>query len=379
MLDTIAISLPERSFRIKHQDRFTPHAVTIMHPTFTTRNFCKATYNPTKVEREKGYHPRLTLIRRAYGSARGIWLKIEFSAPKLLFGNNFEEISAIQELSTVIDLLLKRLQSMGIETTKAALRAAQVNAIHYSKNILLERETPTYLLIQALEKLDLSQQLDLTQTDFRNSGQMVKYHASGYEIALYDKVKDLEQVSKYGEKRGIENDYCDMPMLCQHLRKPEVLRFEIRLGTRKLKSLLKTLNIEHDNTLTSLFSADISRAVLLHYWGIITQSLYLMNINTSDTERLIYAARKAFPRKQIGKIMELLYFVHACQKLGVRGARMALCLKPHQWYRLKRDAKELNNDAICPRFSILSGIKNQLIDSIPLVKADIVDNKLLTG
>lgn len=377
MLDTVAISICEGQFQILKPESFSPHADAVYRPQFSSRGFFKAICNPAKADKENGYCPRLTLIRRPYGKAGGIWLKIEFSAPKLLFGNNFEEIGAASDLDRVIALLVKRLHSMGIKTSNEAIRAAQVNAIHYSKNILLERDTPAHLLIQALEKLDLSQQLDLTQTDFRNAGQMVKYHANGYEIALYDKVKDLEQVSKYGDKRGIEKDYGDMPLLFENLRRPEVLRLEIRLASRKLKSQLKTLNISHDNTLATLFSADISRAVLLHYWEVITKNLYLLNINTSDTERLIYGIRKAFPRKQTGKRIELIGFIHCCQKLGVRGARLALGLKNHQWYRLKREAKELGDDSICPRFSLLSGIKNQLIDFIPLVKADIVNEALL--
>ena len=208
MIDTIAINIPEKDFKIKSPERFNPNAAAIFNPVFGDGGLVKAVYNPTKADKAKGYRPRLTLFKRPYTErVRAIWLKIEFSAPKLIFGNNFEELrGSANDLEGVIDNLLIALGSMGIETTYESLLNARISAIHYSKNILLERSTPCYLLIQTLEKLDLSGKLDLTQTDFRNSGQMVKYHSSLYEIALYDKVKDLEQAAKDGEKRGMEID-----------------------------------------------------------------------------------------------------------------------------------------------------------------------------
>lgn len=378
MLDTIVITLPEKDFRIVKPERFNPNAWAVFNPVFGDTGLIKAIYNPTKAEKARGYKPRLTLFKRPFTErARAIWLKIEFSAPKMIFGNNFEELRDRGDLDAVVSGLLRALTDMGIETTFEALLYAKVSAIHYSKNILLERSTPSFLLIQALEKLDLSAKLDLTQTDFRNSGQMVKYHANTYEIVLYDKVKDLEQAQKYGEKRGIEIDYDCMDDLFTEKRKPEVLRFEVRLTSKKIKPLFKTLGIRRENTLNDLFSADVSRAVLLHYWQIITNGLYLMNIDTKDIERLVHGIRTAFPQKRPGKIMELIGFIITCQNFGVRGARLALGLKNHHWYRLKADTKALENNSTCPRFLILNGIKQQLEEFIPLERQDIVVEGLI--
>lgn len=379
MLDTIALSIPEKDFFIKYLERFSPHASTVFRPVYGYRGFIKATYNPVKAEKATGYKPRLTLLKRPYTElSSAIWLKIEFSAPKLIFGNNFEELRDSDDVEIVLTALRGALVSMGIEIAYDTLLNAKTSMIHYSKNILLQRSTPCFLIIQALEKLDLSTKLDLTQTDFRNGGQMVKYHASTYEIALYDKVKDLEQASKNGEKRGVETDYGNMPdLFAEHKQKPEVLRFEIRLTSRKLKHVLKTLGLETECTLKKLFGADISRLVLLHYWKIITEGLYMLNIGTKDIEKLVYAIQTTFPRKRPNKIMELIGFIVCCQKLGVRGARMALNLKNHQWYKIKADAKVLEGKDICPRFLILNGIKKDLQEFIPLVKADIVVEGLI--
>ena len=379
MLDTIAISIPDKDFCIKYPERFSPNALSVYRPVYGDRGLIKAIYNPTKEEKATGYKPRLTLLKRPYTErSSAIWLKIEFSAPKLVFGNNFEELRDSDDLEAVLKALYKALVSMGIETTYDNLLNAKISIIHYSKNILLDRSTPCFLLIQALEKLDMSTKLDLTQTDFRNGGQMVKYHASTYEIAIYDKVKDLEQAAKYGDKRGIETDYGNMvDLFSEHSHKPEVLRLEVRLTSRKIKPLLRTLEIERDCTLKNLFSADISRAILMHYWQMITNGLYMMNIDTKDIERLVYAIRTAFPRKLPSKIMELLGFILTCHKLGIRGARLTIGLKNHQWYRIKSDLKTLESNDVCPRFLILNGIKKELQEFIPLIKSDIVVEGLI--
>jgi hypothetical protein len=375
MLDTIVLTVPEREYRLRAPERFTPHAAMLRNPALGQNAALKAVCNPTKADKATGYKPRLTLLRRPYSAPV---LRIEFSAPKLLFGNNFEELRGRADLPLVLDALHKALSAMGVDVPHKALEAAQVGAIHYSKNILLERTTPCFLVIQALEKLDLSAQLDLTQTDFRNGGQMAKYHAGSYEIALYDKVKDLEQAAKYGPKRGAEVNYDGAgDLFATAPRKPEVLRFEVRLTARKCKSLCGTLGFAYTPTLATLFSLDLSRAILLHYWKVITDGLYMMQIDTKDTERALHTIRAAFPRKRPGSAVQLLGFVTICQALGIRAARAAMALPSHQWYRLKRDAKTLDAAPTCPRFAVLANVRGQLKEFVGLRREDVVDEELI--
>lgn len=378
MLDTIAINLQRDEFTIHHPERFTPHAGALTNPLFGDGGMVKCIYNPTKKEKAQGYLPRLTLFKKPFGYwANAVWLKVEFSAPKLIFGNNFEELHGSDDFEQVITVLLEALNRMGIETTRETLIKAKVTAIHYSKNIMLDQNTPCYLLIQTLEKADMNGRLDMNQSDFRNGGQMAKYHASTYEIALYDKIKDLEQAKKFGAGRGAETDYdCQTDLFTGQI-KPEVLRFEVRLKSRKLKSLLKTLGIKRDMTLKDLFCASLSRAVLLHYWDIITKGLYIMNIETKSCEKLTDNIRAKFPTKRVNSVLALMGFVITCQQVGMRGAKMLLHLNNSQFYRLKADARKLEQDYICPRFRALGMIRAQLKEFVPLVRADIVDLDLL--
>ncbi len=378
MLDTIAINLQRNDFIIHEPDRFTPNAGFLNNPMCADKGMMKCVYNPTKKEKAKGYMPRLTLFKKPFGDwSNSIWLKIEFSAPKMIYGNNFEELRGNYDLKKVVMAVLDALKRMKIETTYEALINAKVSAIHYSKNILLERDTPSWLLIQALEKMDMSAKLDLNQTDFRNGGQMAKYHASNYEIVIYDKVKDLEQARKYGEKRGAETDYnCQHDMFAGRIR-PEVLRLEVRLKSRKIKSLLASLGFKPRTILKDLFCASLSRAVLLHYWEEMTKGLYILNIEAGSCEKLVGNIRAHFPKKRPNGVLTLIGFIKTCQEAGIRGARLLLKLSDAQFSRLKAEAKKLEQDSKCPRFRILAAIRAQLKEFIPLIRADIVSQELL--
>lgn len=378
MLDTVVLTLPEKDFLIKYGDRFTPNAGFLQNPMYGTRQMVKAVYNPSKAEKRSGYKPRLTLIKKPFTErAHAIILRIEFSAPKLLYGNNFVELRGHDDFMPVLTALHTALANMGIEVSLETLKTASVSAIHYSKNILLERETPCFLLIRELEKLDLSAKLDLTQTDFRNSGQMVKYHASTYEIALYDKVKDLQQARTYGDKRSTEIDNASQLDLLNSLKLPEVLRFEIRLKSKKLKPLMQKIGHAGPLTFQNLFNASLSRAILLHFWNQITDGLYLLNLNADDPAALIARIKATYPKKRQTSILQLVGFAHTAEKLGIRGAKLHLGLNNQTFYRLKKDLKVLDGTHTAPRFSVLKAVKEQITEFIPLIADDIVKSDLL--
>ena len=48
-----------------------------------------------------------------------------------------------------------------------------------------------------------------------------------------------------------------------------------------------------------------------------------------------------------------------------------------QFYRLKADAKKLQQSHQSPRFQLLNSVRSQLKEFIPLIKQDIVDETLL--
>src|SRR4051812_26795927 len=124
MLDTIALTLDHRQFDIRVPDGFSPSARGMFFPPYYplgARGFITCVLNPTKAERAEGrYLPRLTLTKRQGRAGFLITLRIEFSAPKLLFGNNFDELDQ-SDLARVVDTLRQRLGERGIAVARASL------------------------------------------------------------------------------------------------------------------------------------------------------------------------------------------------------------------------------------------------------------------
>ena len=86
MLDTVILQLDYKNYSIQKYDYFN---TTKEQVDATKTPFRKWVNNPTSKDKKEGiYKPRLTLIKRGI---RFI-LKIEFSVPKLIFGNNIDEL-----------------------------------------------------------------------------------------------------------------------------------------------------------------------------------------------------------------------------------------------------------------------------------------------
>jgi hypothetical protein len=138
MLDTIALTLDGGEFEVLDPGRFSPSAQGLLIPPYYplgARGNFSCVQNPTKRDFAEGrYGPRLTLAKRAVRGGFTLTLRIEFSAPKLIFGNNFDELQS-SDLDAVVNALHRELAIRGIRTTKRVLLAARVSAIHYSKNM----------------------------------------------------------------------------------------------------------------------------------------------------------------------------------------------------------------------------------------------------
>ena len=84
MIDTIKLTLDKTMFAILDKNRFENDLVNSM------RGYFVLVQNPTTIELKQGiYKPRLTLANRFNVSGRSEkTLAIEFSIPKLIYGNN---------------------------------------------------------------------------------------------------------------------------------------------------------------------------------------------------------------------------------------------------------------------------------------------------
>jgi len=224
MIDTISITIQQNDFEILDHNRFTPNSYNLFNPPFykvsnnifTLRNF------PTKKDKSNfGYLPRVTLFKAARNGGFSIFLKIEFSAPKILFENNFTETTD-SDLVELLNILQEKLLKLGVKVSIDKLFKAQISTIHYSKNIILTDYSTPYEYLKELSKINANKNLDFNQTDFRNEGHSIKFRNNQYEIALYDKLEDLKQAKK-SEKRAEENDNFIQKQLLNKLKKTRTI------------------------------------------------------------------------------------------------------------------------------------------------------------
>ena len=271
MIDTIVMIIPEHKFRISNHDRFEPSTRGLFKPPYSrlgSKGYLACVQNPTKKELKEGnYKPRLTVTKRMRKGGFSVVLKVEYSIPKLLFGNNFDELND-SDFEKVIEILHLKLSEMSIEVSKQDLREADIVGIHYGKNIVMTDYTTSYEILNSLRKINLTKRLDLSSSDYRE-GHAVRYHANGFELAFYDKIREIEQ-SKISSKRGVEKDnemQLNFLEQSQFPKQLEVFRYELRIGNRKkMKSTFKKVGIMPKMDFQTLFNKELARRVLRHFW-----------------------------------------------------------------------------------------------------------------
>jgi hypothetical protein len=359
MLDTIKLTLDKNSFEILDLNAFQRHKVHGGTGYFT---FIQ---NGTK---NGGYVPRLRLGVHYNCSKRYEWtLTIELSLPKLMFGNNFDEL-ADGDFSLVHQKLHQALLNMSIRVPTEVLKNAPVSAVHYSKNIPLTDGTTPHYLISKIKEANTKISLDTNQTDYRNEGCSYKMHTNSYEVAFYDKIKDLETAQK-SPKRALEMDSGEQLELFKSLQKRqkfEVLRFEVRLNTRqKIKHLFKSIDVQLDPTFKNVFSSVLSQKVLIHYLDDVTLlRLPLLDYKAENPKSLLAGLIISNPNLGLKRIIQVYGLKQILDAISPRELRpMFGRYSNRSWYRLIADTKNIN---LPPTIDPLEVIREHLVTYQPM-------------
>lgn len=331
MIDTVVLTIHNPAFysveHVELKKRF-------------QNGFSKQYFVPTaKQLAEHGYLPKFWLVNAVRAGGYQTFVQIEFSVPKLLFGNNFQEV-ADSDFERVCLALQAKLQKIGLIVPDLnAIKTADISVIHYSKNIVLRDYTTPYTYINELSKVNLGKAYDLNQTDYRNEGHALRYRANGFEVIFYDKIKDLEQAKK-SERRAIEQDSKVQFDIYEKLRliKPfEVFRMEVRLGNKKkIKVVLAKLGIQPTHTFNNLFNSETSRNVLLSVIEEVEKG-YPPIVNTSNHADLLNEIIINNPQKSLSQCLSYMSALLIINQSGPRGLRgIVERFSPTVWYRLNR-------------------------------------------
>lgn len=315
MIDTIILQIPIEYSAIIEHNQFTPSAKGILD---NPANFYKYTNNPKEKDRKRGiYKPKLTVIKRG----KKIYLKIEFSAPKLLFGSNLEEVNEI-DFNEVVETLQKRVLEMGVTLWTFEIENAEVLGFHPSKNIPLSKGYTSSFAIRELSKINLNQKLDLERVSFRNDGESLQLYSNRHSFVLYDKISDLNKPAK----RAIDKDQTKSQLdLFEYIKKEkrnlEVLRLEVRLShKRKMKEVLEKVGFTNTPLFKNIFKKDLCQKIVRLYWNnFFRKNLFLFNTNDSAQ-----------------KILQIILMEYP--KINIKTAFMLVGL-----YKLSRDKEGIRN------------------------------------
>jgi len=364
MIDTIVLMLKQNMYTILEPDKFSPSTRGLTDPTagyyrLGSRSNINCKQNPTPNELKRGiYKPRLTVTKRMNREGNfEIPLKIEFSVPKLIYGNNFEELTD-DDFSNVIQKLKTILRDMGVYILEQHLVNAPVSSVHYSKNIVLTDHSTPYTYLSQLTKLNINKKLDTNRTDFRNEGHSFKYRANTFEIVFYDKIRDLKR-AKMSEKRAEENDNALQLGLFDILRqrKPyEVLRVEIRLNRRqKINQILKKAGKVIEPTFINIFNQETAKTVLLYYIKEVEEAYPPLLIYQYDSPKKFFENLLiANPEIKLTQALELTAFRALLDEIGVREYRqMTKRYGDYYWYSLNSKMKRLKQTDEVGVFSLL--------------------------
>jgi len=353
MIDTVVITLEWRKdFELMEgcYKQFATDVTNFFRPPyiqFGTKKAFLVERNPTAKEKADGnYMPRLTLIKAVRRGGVPITLNIEFSAPKVVFNDNFNEITE-DDFDYLCVQLRRKLYNIGIVLTGPnTLNDALVSTIHYSKNITLTDYSTAHGVIADLSKCNYTTRKKSDGQKYRNNGEAMHFYSSKWGLCIYDKLKEHTK-SKVSEKGLLEKDYyCQMSLFDESpLASPfEMVRIEARyIGRRQIKTSLNDAGIQVDSlTFRDLFRESIAKAMLQYEINKLRETYPVISLSDKTAPALLTELSIQNPRTQIGTIMEAVAYKTLMETTGSRDVRNIGNFTSQQWYNLNKKINQLN-------------------------------------
>jgi len=339
MLDTIIIEIPIEFRAIIDSGKFKPNARQLE----VFKGYGKCTNNTKAEDRIKGvYKPKLTLIKRG----EMVILKIEFSAPKVIFNNNLDEIEE-NDFNEMIVRIQNSVKEMGVLLQIHQIENAKVVGFHPSKNIILTNKYTSSFAIRELSKINLSQKMDIEKVGFRNDGEAIQIYSNRHSVVFYDKINDLSKPAK----RAIDKDQTtNQRNLFEFIKKEkkniEILRFEIRLShSDKMKEVLTQVGFNQEPTLRNIFKKHLCQQIMKLYWEkLFADDIFLFN-TYNKPQNVLEMILSKYPKTKIKTAIMLVGLNLLCKdEDGFRGFRKIVGnYKKNNWHSLRGYLEKLSD------------------------------------
>jgi|688.fasta_scaffold151695_1 stage V sporulation protein G len=342
MLDTVILKVAENDYKITKPDFFKPNASKLYEHGFVGTSF-KNNYKTADK-----YYPRITITPRSRGKGLGTKrdLKIEFSVPKLIYGNNLQELTIFDE-KFVYQFLYQSLLEMGVEI-KSDLAKFEVSGFDTSKNIFLSKDCFSFQIIEELNKCTLDRRLDLDNKEYREStGTTLQFYSKAHSFVIYDKLADLNKPNKRATNKDRNELQKDLFTKYSDSQKQEIIRFEVRLRSRaKVRQLLGTFGYKIDTLyFENLFNELLWKKILNYYWQslIVDKNRFLFS-KVNKTDLLVDKILKNNPEIKDNKVFQLIGINTLAKEKGLPELRKIYekKLNGKNWSRFSKDFEKLN-------------------------------------
>ncbi len=369
MLDTITLSLNIRD--PKNPIRFDPKRAyewspRIRHIIAGGRSkmygkTCICHYRPLlDKEKQSGeYFPKVKLLEVIRPGGIQQLLYITFSAPKLIFDNNFNELEN-HHLGLVCERLSQHLRDMGIFVSPKTLQTANVGQIHYSKNFLLLGQ-PIEEVFGILRKARPPRKKGYRYerySSYTGGGQSVYIYTKRHGLCFYDKKAESRK------NKGISNElYADAWQLPKAI---DALRMESRCGNPL--NIRKTLAwaglpVPKPLTLEALFDSNISQAVLLKEFKVFRTYLPPLKY-TGSLSSIVKSVKAHNPTLTLAEIVNASLLTKLTNELGNKeDVRTLLGISPSTWCR---------REELLSKLKVLPSKESKILDEIERQLQDFV-------
>ncbi|MFH1822978.1 MAG: hypothetical protein ABH830_04745 [Patescibacteria group bacterium] len=365
MLDTIILKIPKNDYWITDYKKFgtTKEAM----ENFSV-GFASFINNPTSEEKKRGtYKPCLTIYRRGVG----LDLQIQFSAPKLLFNNNLDELEQA-DFDRVVKTLIEKLADMGVKVWTYGIENAKVLSFHPSKNIPLNGGYTATFAIRELAKIDISKKFDVDFKNYRNNGQALQFYTNSHAIVLYDKINDLNKA----KNRAIDQEQTMQQLsifkfIKEKQPRLEILRLEIRLSKKvKMNEILEKVGYSPNPLFKDVFKKDLCQKILNLYWTkFFSNNPFIYSTNNDPQEILqkifmiLPAIKNAMAYKYVG-----IYMLCKAEG-GIRGLRQIIesrRIYKVNWELAKKEFEKFEDEIFSnSAWKFLQDIKRELKEFKP--------------
>lgn len=320
MLDTIILKIPKNNYWITDYKKF---GTTKQAMENFSVGFASFINNPTSEEKKKGiYKPCLTIYRRGVG----LDLQIQFSAPKLLFNNNLDELRET-DFDKVVKILKEKLADMGVGAWTKSIENAEVLSFHPSKNIPLNGGYTATFAIRELAKIDINKNFDNAKIKFKNNGEELQFYTNSHSFVFYDKVADL----KNPKNRAIDKQQTKyQKSLFEYIKEKqprlEILRLEIRLSKkRKMDEILEEVGYSPDPLFKDIFKKDLCQKIINLYWYKFFSDNQFIFSTTSDPQEILQKIFMLFPKIKNTMAYKYVGLYMLCKaEGGIRGLRQII-------------------------------------------------------